>query len=142
MRQRICTQIQTNQDRWNTHCRSKRSWHGSAPPKPVPVVSPPRGVSTGHSHLSIWFVGFHQFHSLASPHEHDLGVPKPSHMQHIPSDESHHPGGSTAQALEKIDFHFKAFSYLTQGQNMLKLQHRAYSQGGTGSAFPTAMTAH
>lgn len=43
---------------------------------------------------------------------------------------------------KKIHFHFKAFSYLTQGQNTLKLQCRACSQGGTGSAFPTAATAH
>lgn len=103
----------------------------------------PRAVGTGPSHLSVWFVGFHQFHSLASPHKHDLGVPQPSHMQHIPSDEGHHPGGSTAQTLgRKIHFHFKAFSYLTQRQNTLKLQHRGCSQGGTGCAFPTATTAH
>jgi len=62
----------------------------------------PGVFKTSQPHLSIWFVGFHQFHSLASPHEHDLGVPKPSHMQHVSSDESHHPGGSTAQTLDRV----------------------------------------
>lgn len=62
----------------------------------------PGVLKTGHSHLSIWFVGFHQLHGLASSHEHHLGVPQPSHVQHISSDESHHAGGSTAQTLQRV----------------------------------------
>lgn len=51
------------------------------------------------SHLSVWFVWFHQLHRLTSPHHHDLWVAKPGHVQRATPQKGHDPCGATAKVL-------------------------------------------
>lgn len=135
-RQRLCTQIQTEQDEWNMHCCSKNPGTAAAPQSWCLWWALPRAVRTGPSHLSVWFVGFHQFHSLASPHEHDLGVPQPGYVQHVPPDESHHPGGSTAQALGKNTFPFQSIFLLNSRTEHVEAAAQTLLPGRNRQCFP------
>ncbi len=51
------------------------------------------------SHLSLWFVWFHQLHRLTSLHHHDLWVTQPGHIQRATLQKGHDPCGATAHFL-------------------------------------------
>lgn len=51
-------------------------------------------------HLSVWFVGFHQFHWLSFFHQHNLRVSKPGYIQGPASQKGHNSSGATAQVLK------------------------------------------
>lgn len=54
-------------------------------------------------YLSVWFMWFHQLHSLSPPDQDDLGVSQPGHIQRLAPQERHHTCGATAQVLPNTD---------------------------------------
>lgn len=54
----------------------------------------------GPPYLPLGSVRLHQLHCLALPHQENLGVPEPGHVQGVARDERTHARGATLQPLQ------------------------------------------